>query len=300
MTPRTTPFDIIDTARGTAIRTSGGSFLRLTGSPLTVSDLQALAGGHDHDASRVHATLDSAGRASWRCIHAAVTDRHDAEAGTLWPTSHSRILVICTDPGLTHVAPDLTELGANVRTLGSPSPPTAPATGTTPAPINPAPMNPAEPTRDDLTAALADFQPALVIWLAQSMPPWPLWHDLDRLPGGVAWLRLHREGSQLWIDPLSVDTHDASSAQVVKRRLAASGTTEELSAWLSSPRHTPHALSPLAGRIAGLRLIDIVQAWATGGTRLHNYRGTAWQLNTRSLTSSEHTALGYPEPAPRP
>ena len=270
------PFDIIDAPTGMAIRTSGGVFLRLTGSPIPVPKLQALAGGHD-------IALDAAERASWSRVHAAITDRHEREAALPWPPPKRRILLICTEPALAQLAADLAQLGAEVCTVAA---------------ID-GQDNADHRNAQEINQALTESKPSLVIWLAEGLPPWRLWEDLDTLADrGVAWLRMHREGSQLWVDPISLDATDPSSAQVLKRRLAASGTAEELASWLRAPTNSPLALSPLAGRMVGLRLLDMVQAWAFKEERLHTYRTHSWQFNTRSLQSSEHPVLAYPRPAP--
>ncbi|WP_052542854.1 hypothetical protein, partial [Cryobacterium roopkundense] len=238
-TPRI-PFDIIDTANGTAVRTSDGVFLRLTGSPIPVWQLHALAGGRD-------VALDAAGQASWQRVHSAVTTRHEHDAAPTWPTPKSRVLIVCTEPALAHLAADLAELGADVRSLDVTGVYDSVDLGSV----------------IEITQALTEFRPALVIWLAGGLPPRALWDNLDTLPfRGVAWLRVHREGSQLWVDPLSLDMTDPSSAQVMKRRLAASGTAEELASWLEARTNVPTAMSDLAGRMVGLRLLDMAQAWA--------------------------------------
>ncbi|MDJ0338725.1 hypothetical protein [Cryobacterium sp. PH31-O1] len=270
------PFDIIDTPAGTAVRTSGGVFLRLTGSPIPLLTLQALAGGH-------HIALDAAETVSWTRVQAEITDRHEREAAPVWPALKRRILVICTEPALGYLASDLTELGAEVCTVDT-------TTGHD--------RVDGDSTRQ-INQALTAAEPALVLWLAQSLPPWQLWEHLDALAGrGVAWLRMHREGCQLWVDPISLDATDASSAQVLQRRLAASGTAKELASWLRGPTNSPPALSSLASRMVGLRVLDMVQAWAFDAERLRSYRTHAWQFNTRSLQSSEHPVVAYPQPAP--
>ncbi len=276
MTNPTIPFDIVATASGTAVRTSGGTFLRLTGSPVPLSQLHALAGGHG-------VALDAAGQASWKRVQSAVTARHELEAGRVWPPTKGRVLLICTEPALAHMAADLAELGADVCTVAA---------------------NELCDLLDvggvrRVAQVLSKFEPSLVIWLADGMPPWKLWKEFDTIAEcGVAWLRMHREGSQLWVDPISLDSTDASSAQVLKRRLAASGTAEELTAWLLASANIPRPLSVLAGRIVGLHLLDMVRAWAFDDEQLWTHRTHAWQFNTRSLTASEHPVLGYPEPAP--
>jgi len=272
----TIPFDIFDTPAGAALRTSGGVFLRITGCPIPVPTLQALAGGRP-------VALDAVETASWACVQAEITDRHEREAAPVWPRAKGRILLVCTEPALAHLAADLTELGADVCTIDTTEIHDHADLGNARA----------------INQALTESEPSLVIWLADGMPPWRLWDDLDELAGrGVAWLRMHREGSQLWVDPISLDATDPSSAQVLKRRLAASGTAEELASWLRVPTNSPPALSPLAGRLVGLRLLDMVQAWAFDAERLHTYRTHSWQVNTRSLQSSEHPVLAYPQPAP--
>ncbi|MDJ0350248.1 hypothetical protein [Cryobacterium sp. PH29-G1] len=268
-------FDVFDSPRGRTVRTSGGTFLRVSGCPLPLAMLQSLAAGADD------AALTPAERAAWTTLNVELAARHRSDTAPAWPANRRRILVLCTEPGLDHVAADLVELGADVHTL---------ETSLEPSAVN----------RDTLLDAIHALAPALVIFLAGDRAPEHLWSGLDTLPSRhIAWLRMHREGTRVWIDPIAVDTTDPHSSHVQHRRLAASPTAVELQAWLTAPAATPlPPLGALAGRTVGLQLIAIARSWAFETTDLEQHRGTAWQYNERTFAASRHPVLSYPQPAP--
>ncbi len=132
-------------------------------------------------------------------------------------------------------------------------------------------------------------------------------HDrgaLDHLPAaGTAVLRCYREGELLFVDPLACGPRDATGAQVLRRRLAASPAAAEFRTWLdASPAAVagPAGIPAAAMTILTARLLTTIAAWQQDAPALPTLRRTLWRLDTATLSASEHPMLAFPEPAPLP
>ena len=86
--------------------------------------------------------------------------------------------------------------------------------------------------------------------------------DADRLPGrGIGWLRCHREGAQLWIEPLADRPGDVTSACVRRRRLAATAAHRELAAYWDghrTPDNGPRPTAASAALVAALCMLSLL------------------------------------------
>jgi hypothetical protein len=153
--------------------------------------------------------------------------------------------------------------------------------------------------------APAGAVPAAVVWCLDGPVPEGLWDTADRLPErGTAWLRCHREGWQVCVEPLAAAPGDVTSAHVRARRLAATPAHRELAAYWSGPRTSgaPVRLTaPAAGLVAAL-LADDLTRWATGAPRSGGLpaRRRLRRVDLRTLTVTEHPVLPVPAVAPMP
>ncbi|MFG2642084.1 hypothetical protein ACGFYP_14085 [Streptomyces sp. NPDC048370] len=139
-----------------------------------------------------------------------------------------------------------------------------------------------------------------VVWCLDGPVPLGLWDEADRLSeGGTAWLRCHREGGHVWVEPPACGPGDVTSADVRLRRLAATPAHRELAAYWKGlragdegPGH--HAAS--AALTAGLLTADLL-AWATGPDcpRFRAARRTLRRIDVRDLTITPHPILPVPE-----
>lgn len=140
---------------------------------------------------------------------------------------------------------------------------------------------------------------ALVVAYADAVHDRRRWGELDLLPQhGVAWLRVHREGESILIDPLALDASDPTSVQVAARRVAASSAPASTAAW---QRSGPAAAAPVddATRMLTVaRLLQVIVAWAQRTAELDRLRTTLWKLVPSTGSVSEHTVLPFPA-APR-
>jgi hypothetical protein len=147
--------------------------------------------------------------------------------------------------------------------------------------------------------------PAAVVWCLDSPVPEGLWDAADRLPErGIAWLRCHREGWQVCLEPLAAAPGDVTSAHVRARRLAATPAHHELAAYWSGPRTsgTPVQLTaPATGLLAAL-LADDLTRWATDAPHPGGLpaRRRLRRVDLRTLTVAEHPVLPVPDVAPMP
>ncbi|MGK5631628.1 hypothetical protein [Streptomyces sp. URMC 123] len=109
----------------------------------------------------------------------------------------------------------------------------------------------AELARDDETAAPT---PMAVVWCLDRPVPPGLWDAADRLPAlGIAWARCHREGEQVWIEPVAAGPGGVLAAHLRARRLAATPAHRELAAyWAMAATDTgPAATGGTTGDTAG-------------------------------------------------
>lgn len=120
---------------------------------------------------------------------------------------------------------------------------------------------------------------------------------LDDLPAaGVARLRVYREGECVFVDPLAADEHDATAAQVSRRRVAAGTAPAALTAW---HEHGPASDQPLDAATVALvtsRVLTLAVAWAQDDDALPRLRTTLWKLVPALGRTTEHPVLAYPAP----
>ncbi|MFK0292563.1 hypothetical protein ACIQU6_19075 [Streptomyces sp. NPDC090442] len=147
--------------------------------------------------------------------------------------------------------------------------------------------------------------PVAVVWCLDHPVPNGLWDEADLLPGRhTAWLRCHREGAQVWLEPLADRPGDVTSAHVRLRRLAATPAHRELSAYWDGQR-TPDTgtlgTDASAALIAALLVGDLL-AWAADapGSGPLPVRRRLRRLDLRDLRVTEHPVLPVPEVAPLP
>ncbi|MFF8957587.1 hypothetical protein [Streptomyces sp. NPDC014894] len=138
-----------------------------------------------------------------------------------------------------------------------------------------------------------------VVWCLDAPVPPGLWDEADRLPErSVAWLRCHREGDQVWLEPLAAAPGDVTSADVRLRRLAATPAHRELDAyWRGPSAEGPGAghTAASAALTAGLLTAALI-AWATSSppSRLLHH------LHLPTLTLTPHPILPIPPSLPLP
>ncbi|MBH5333311.1 hypothetical protein IHE55_00220 [Streptomyces pactum] len=149
--------------------------------------------------------------------------------------------------------------------------------------------------------APADAARTAVVWCLDRPAPPAAWQEADRLPArGTAWLRCHREGHHVWLEPLACAAGDVTSAHVRLRRLAATPAHRELAAYWdghrtpdTGPAHTEASAAYTAALLTG----DLL-AWAGGAPR--PVRRRLRRLDLRDLRVTEHPVLPVPEVAPLP
>ncbi|WP_340556766.1 hypothetical protein [Streptomyces sp. GSL17-111] len=153
-------------------------------------------------------------------------------------------------------------------------------------------------------AELGTGRPAAVVWCLDGPVPPGLWDDADHLPArGTAWLRCHREGHQLWIEPLACGPGDVSSAHVRSRRLAATPAHRELAAYWAGHRTAgaPVTLTPAAAAFVAALLAADLTHWATGAAPRPGALPVTRRLrrvDLRDLTVTQHAVLPVPPVAP--
>lgn len=140
---------------------------------------------------------------------------------------------------------------------------------------------------------------ALVVSYAEDAHDRRRWSDLDLLPRqGVAWLRVHRDGESILIDPLALDEHDPTSAQVSARRLAASSAPASAEVWQQSGPAAAAPVDEASSVLVLARLLHVILTWARADVDLDRLRTTLWKLVPSTGAISEHTVLSVPA-APR-
>ncbi|MFE2295128.1 hypothetical protein [Streptomyces sp. NPDC059452] len=252
------------------LRTSAGEFLRIdTGRADPVELVNRLTAGEGEQAHS--AELDGLVAAFEEAGHAVTAPRR--------PPLTGRTIHLLGDPALTE------PLSRFARAEG--------------AEVHPA------ATADDVTA-LAGRRNTAVVWCLDSPVPEGLWDAADQLPARhTAWLRCHREGAHIWIEPLAAAPGDVTSAHVRLRRLAATAAHRELAAYWAghrTPDTGPHPTEASAALVAALLTADLI-AWADGepprGAVLPARRRLR-RVDLRDLTVTEHPVLPVPEVAPLP
>ncbi|CAL9357490.1 hypothetical protein SUDANB176_00605 [Streptomyces sp. enrichment culture] len=148
-------------------------------------------------------------------------------------------------------------------------------------------------------------RPAAVVWCLNGPVPEGLWDAADRLPGRrIAWLRCHREGMQVYAEPLAADPGDVTAAHIRARRLAATPAHRELAAYWSGPRTggAPVELTPAAAGLVAALLADDLTRWATGAPERGPLpaRRRLRRVDLRNLTVTEHPVLPVPRVAVTP
>ncbi|GAA2413335.1 hypothetical protein GCM10010420_48620 [Streptomyces glaucosporus] len=151
-------------------------------------------------------------------------------------------------------------------------------------------------------------RPAAVVWCLDGPVPPGLWDDADRLPAlGTAWLRCHREGRQVWIEPPAVTAGDVTSAHVRLRRLAATPAHRELAAYWDGERITgdDRLTTPASAALTAALLAGDLAAWARGGfpdpaPGSPPARRRLRRVDLNGLTVTEHPVLPVPDVAPLP
>ncbi|MFF6783615.1 hypothetical protein [Streptomyces sp. NPDC012510] len=304
--------------RGLAVRTADGEFLSVrTGDADDGALLSRLSGRStgepDAELDRLLRAFDGAGYMA------------DVPRRAPWPDERRDILLLgapaLTEPlaallrasgaeprsaepddltGVTSVADGLTGV-TSVAGLAD----AAPATSGRPA--EEASLAPDDLGRADQAAsgAPADAVPAAVVWCLDGPVPEGLWDAADRLPErGVAWLRCHREGWQVCVEPLAAAPGDVTSAHVRARRLAATPAHRELAAYWSGPRTSGAPVQftvPAAGLLAALLADDLIR-WATDAPHPGGLpaRRRLRRVDLRTLTVTEHPVLPVPDVAPMP
>lgn len=196
-----------------------------------------------------------------------VQEREAADARRRWPEQRREVCIVGTSPLMDELERVLEVWGARVTVV-----------------------DPASKPPDDA---------AIVVAYAEDAHDRRGWSELDLLPQrGVAWLRVHREGESVLIDPLALDASDPTSVHVAMRRVAASSATASAEAWQQAG---PSAAAPVddATRVLVLaRLLHVIVAWAQDGEDVDRLRTTLWKLVPSTGSVSEHTVLPFPA-APR-
>ncbi|MFC5744303.1 hypothetical protein [Actinomadura rugatobispora] len=292
--PRLAPGVDIVAAHGhpLAVRTPDGEFLRLNTSPEAAARLLELLGTPVND--EVPSNGDGPQRA--RPEESEEVQRlldAFAEAGYLdappsWPSHRSDVLVLGDERLTSPLVDFLSSAGACPRPA---TPQEVAALAGTPAP-------------GGQRSRRRERGPAAVVWCLDRPVPPGLWEEADRLPErGIAWARCHREGRQVWIEPIAAAPGDVLSAHVAARRLAATPAHHELAAyWAGAAANGGHPVTgpAQAAAIAALLAADLA-AWAHGSTPREGRtppRRRLRRLDLRDLTTTEHCVLPVPRVAP--
>ena len=150
------------------------------------------------------------------------------------------------------------------------------------------------------TAADVPGDAALVVAYAEHAHDRRRWAEYDLLPQrGIAWLRVHREGESVLIDPIGLDASDPTSVHVARRRVAASSAPAATEAWQQAG---PAAAAPLDDATTVLvlaRLLHVILAWAQDAAAIARLRTTLWKLVPATGSVGEHTVLPFPAAPPR-
>ncbi|WP_121830365.1 hypothetical protein [Streptomyces sp. S1] len=263
--------------RGLAVRTTDGEFLSVRTRDADADALLSVLAGADP------IPTDEELR---RLVRAFTEAGYVAGETRLpqWPADRRNVRLL-GDPVLTRpLAAQLAALGAEPRTA-----PAVTALGGVPARIE----------------DLLDGNPAAVVWCLDGPVPEGLWEAADRLPEhGVAWLRCHREGWQVYMEPLAAASGDVTATHVRARRLAATPAHRELSAYWSGPRTwgAPVRLTVPAAALLAALLADDLSRWATETPDMSGFpaRRRLRHVDLRTLAVTEHPVLPVPAAAPIP
>ncbi|MEU9703889.1 hypothetical protein [Streptomyces sp. NPDC047981] len=251
---------------GLAVRTPAGEFLRVDTGAVAPEELvnRLTSGGGAGELDHLVAAFEEAGYTT----REPSTPADRPAAGT---TLAGRTVLALGDPVLTG------PLARCVRDLGGELRHTAPGE----------------------LSDLAGRPRTAVVWCLDGPVPPGLWDAADRLPnGGTAWLRCHREGGQVWVEPPACAPGDVSSADVRLRRLAATPAHRELAAYWEGSRfgdEGPGHDAASAAFTAGLLAADLL-AWAEGpdGPRLRTARRRLRRIDLGELTLTAHPVLPVP------
>ncbi|WP_156721997.1 hypothetical protein [Streptomyces apocyni] len=256
---------------GCAVRTPDGEFLWVDTGTVAASRLRdRLAGGSGgvDDDVELAALVRAFERAGY--LEATQTDRSDTEGASSWPLDR-RVILLTGEPALTGpLSALLAECAAEPRTVAP----------------------------DEVVDAAEAGGAAAVVWCHDEPVPPGLWDAADRLPErGVGWLRCHREGFQVWIEPLAAGPGDVTSAHVRARRLAATPAHRELAAyWEGRRTEQPFPPTPVHRHLVAAHLAADLTAWAQGAPATRRLR----LIDLRQARVSEHTVLPVPDVAPLP
>ncbi|MCY9783921.1 hypothetical protein KIK06_08450 [Nocardiopsis sp. EMB25] len=276
--PGTGAHVIVDGGRTDAVRTSSGRFLRLVSPPPRLLDALGGASGGDGEAAEYAAAL-----------RATMSAREEEDAQRRWPGPRREVALVGGGPIVDATADALTDWGAAVTRHTDGAALLASVDGT------------ADGDRENGATAGSRAEGAwpwgLVVAYADSPAERGGWDRLDALPSqGVAWLRAYREGENGFVDPICLSADDPGSAQVYRRRLAASLVPRELDTWRrAAVADAPP--SPAARMLLTSRLLTLALAWAQDSEALQGYRGTLWKLVPATGTISEHPVLAYDPPS---
>ncbi|MFH8976911.1 hypothetical protein [Streptomyces sp. NPDC017890] len=292
--------------RGLAVRTADGEFLSVrTGEADEGALLSRLSGG---STAEPDAVLDRLVRA----FDGAGYLTGEPERGE-WPAERRDVLLLGA-PALTEpLAALLRASGARPRSgepqdMAAADPVVSGDAGVALPAVSGDAVGAAALTPGDVVRAhpaAPDAGPAAVVWCLDGPVPDGLWDAADRLPGrGTAWLRCHREGRQVWLEPLAAAPGDVTSAHVRARRLAATPAHRELAAYWNGPRTSGepvHLTAPAAALVAALLAADLTR-WATDAPHLGGLpaRRRLRCVDLRTLAVTEHPVLPVPEVARTP
>ncbi|MFP3986601.1 hypothetical protein U9R90_03675 [Streptomyces sp. E11-3] len=252
---------------GFAVRTPDGEFLRVDTGTVPAQHLRVRLTGEreQEEDAELAALIGAFERAGY--LMAEPSGRDDG--APRWPLDR-RAVLLTGAPALTGpLAALLTECGAEPRT-GTP----------------------------DEAAAATHTDTAAVVWCLDEPVPPGLWDAADRLPErGVGWLRCHREGFQVWIEPLAAEPGDVTSAHVRARRLAATPAHRELTAyWERSRTEGEFRPTPVHRHLVAAHLAADLTAWAQGTPATRRLR----RIDLRQATVSDHPVLPVPDVTPLP
>lgn len=202
-----------------------------------------------------------------------IRSEEDAARSARWP-EHRREVLLTGPAGdvLDEIEAALSAWGANVRRTGQP------------------PHSDPVPSRGTVLAVL----------YAEDSRARDAWTDWDsRAAGRTARIRAYREGDSLFVDPIAVEADDATAAQVIGRRVAASSSPDELAAWIATAGPPPHPVDPAARTLLVARVLELAIAWARDEPALTALRRTLWKLVAPTGAIGLHPLLPYPETSER-
>ncbi|MEO3976654.1 hypothetical protein [Streptomyces sp. CAU 1734] len=268
--------------RGLAVRTAGGEFLRVDTGDTDPGALMALLSGREAGGGTDTARPAGGGADTARLTAAFEKAGYAEPVPAVRPGRLAgRTVLLLGDPALTGPLERFVRTEGGTARAAEAAGIAALSRGNGPRPAG----------------------PAAVVWCLGSPVPPGLWDEADRLPRhGVAWLRCHREGALVRLEPLADRAGDVTSAHVRLRRLAVTPAHPELSAsWDGggTPDTGPPVTGAAAALIAALLTADLL-AWAAGGTGRGPLpvRRRLREIDLRDLSVTERPVLPVPEVAP--